>query len=756
MTMLMSQQIMLPPIPRPPHDPTSWLLDARTGWRAAKLKDIEQLPPQQSLALALAPESRRLLTEANGSFGGLIVPANVALGADGSIYLLDTKEAQLKRFDPCECVFQKVPCFGGRGKGVRQLNDPHGIGICSGNLFVCDTGNRRLSVFALHGFALRGHWEPPPAAYQLPNPQLSNQWEPYDVAFDRHGRVYVTDGANGCIHRFSASGQWELRLAGFGVVTWIAIDCRDRLFVVVEGTEPSVRIVNQDGSSAIVASSPEELTPLFPRPPFEVDAEGLLHLGALCVPSLECECEEEKSPGPKCPPNLPLERGLFDKDGIAVSRCSTPPGPAYLPEGIYYSTALDSELYRCQWHRVILRGEIPAGARVVVETFSAEALLTDDQVQNLTADDWETNQTAAEIEKGAWDCLVRSGGGRFLWLKLVFRGNGKVTPRVESIELEFPRISLRRYLPAVFGEEPVSADFTDRFLALFDTTFRSIETKLDQLARYFDPLSAPAERDPKTGIDFLSWLASWIGLTLDRSWPLEKRRKFLKQAGQLYNLRGTREGLWRELVLFLEMETNDCCTVNEPQERCCPAPANCETPKPPVCAWKPPPLILEHFKLRRWLFLGAGGLGDQAVLWGKRIVNRSQLDANAEVGRTRLLTTQDPFRDPFHVYAHKFTVFVPACYGRSEQHRRALENLLRASRPASTLSQIEYVEPRFRIGYQSMIGFDSVIGRYPSGVTLNETPLGRASVLTAPPHKEGGASLEIGNQSRIGTTTKLE
>ena len=144
------------------------------------------------------------------------------------------------------------------------------------------------------------------------------------------------------------------------------------------------------------------------------------------------------------------------------------------------------------------------------------------------------------------------------------------------------------------------------------------------------------------------------------------------------------------------------------------------------------------------------------MLWGKRIVNRSQLDANAQVERTQLRTTQDPWRDPFHFYAHKFTVFVPAAYRDSDPHRKALENLLRHARPASTQAHVEYVEPRFRIGFQSMIGFDSVVARYPAGVTLNETPLGRSSVLTAPPHKEGGPSLEIGKQARIGATTKLE
>lgn len=379
----------------------------------------------------------------------------------------------------------------------------------------------------------------------------------------------------------------------------------------------------------------------------------------------------------------------------------------------------------------------------------------DDDIQNL-GDVWETNQTATETPKGQWDCLVRSGGGRFLWLKLELRGNGKVTPRLDSIEIEFPRISLRRYLPAVFGTEPVSADFTDRFLSIFDSTLRTIETKLDREARYFDPLSAPAERDPKTGADFLSWLASWIGLTLDRHWPEAKRRKFLKQAGRLYDLRGTREGLWRELLLFLEMDRDDCCRPDQPRDRCQPLPANCAPPKAPECSWQPPPLILEHFKLRRWLFLGAGRLGDQAVLWGKRIVNRSQLDDTAQTERTQLLTAQDPLRDPFHVYAYKFSVFVPAFFRASDTARKALENILRNGRPAGTTAQLEYVEPRFRIGFQSVIGFDSVVGRYPAGVTLNDIQLGRATVLTPAPYKEGEPSFEIGEQSRIGTTTRLE
>ena len=741
----MSAQNFLPPIPQPPHDPTSWLLNARTGWHDAKLTQVEKTVVADSLVLAPLPESSRSLTEASGSFGGLTVPSNVALGPDGSIYLLDAKTLELKRFDPCECMFKTVPCFGSEGSGARQLYNPHGISICSGNLFVCDTGNHRLSVFSLRGFVLRGHWRPPPDA------KLAI-WEPYDIAFDGRGRVFVSDIANGCIHRFSPTGRWETCLSGFGKnVTYLAIDCRDRLYVVIDSATPIVRVVDTDGTEIETADRPKALSLEFPPLPFAVDAVGNLHLGPLCV---QTENEKEKCESLRAGPTP--ERGIFNLHGDLVTPTTVASPPAYYKQGFYYSQALDSKLYQCQWHRIILRGEMPPGARVEVSTYTAEALLPDDQVQDLSEGAWETRKIANEMAGGEWDCLVRNGGGRYLWLRLEFNGNGKVTPILESIVTEFPRISLRRFLPGVFGMEPVSADFTDRFLSLFDTSFRSIEKTIDTQARYFDPLSTPAERDPKSGVDFLSWLASWIGLTLDRHWPEAKRRQFLKRAGKLYDLRGTRQGLWQQLLLLLDMEADqNCCPGDQPKTRCRPKPANCAPDMKLPCAWQPPPLILEHYRLRRWLFLGMGRLGDQAVLWGKRIVNRSQLGEGAQVGHTQLKTIQDPYRDPFHVYAHKFTVFVPARYRCSDQQRKALENLLKAESPAHTLYHIEYVEPRFRIGFQSMIGFDSVIGRLPQGVTLNETLLGPASVLGPPPHKQGGPSLEVGKEARIGTTTIL-
>lgn len=740
----MSTRPFLPPLPRLPHDPLSWLLDGRAGWRDGTLQNLEREPSQQSLQLAIKPATLRSFGEPSGSLGGLTLPYNVALGPDGSVYLLDRETASLKRFDPCTCSFEQVPCVGGVGAEARQLRAPNGIAICAGNLYICDTGNRRVSVFSLHGFGLRAHWRPA-------DPAIASRWQPYDIAFDSAGRAYVTDRAQALLHRFSPAGRWLTPWKGLDASGVVATDCGDRIVVVDSSTPSRATIVDAEGTKVAVETRADDLAASFPPLPFRVDAAGQIHLGSLCGPEAEI--------ADRCaPPSLrAAERGVFDLRGMPVAAPQAEAPLQFEERGELVTTALDSQLYRCQWHRVILRGAVPDASSVEVSTFTSEVELDGGQIGALADSEWDTGQYSRGMRGGEWDCLVRSGGGRYLWLKLVFRGDGWTTPRLDSASVEFPRISLRRYLPAVFGEEPASADFTDRFLSLFDTTLRSIEGKVDGLAAYFDPLSAPSQRDAKTGTDFLTWLASWVGISLERHWPEEKSRRFLKQAGKLFDIRGTRDGLRRQLLLLLDMEPAKVCCApgDQPKTRCQPPPLNCARPPEPECAWQPPPLILEHFQVRRWLFLGSGRLGDQAVLWGQRIVNRTQLGERTQLGHTQLKTTQDPYRDPFHHTAHQYSVFVPARLSRCDAHRRALLNLLRRESPAHTRYYLEAVEPRFRIGFQSSVGFNTVVGRLPEGVTLGETPLGRASVLTSPPHERGGPSMEIGREGRIGTTTRL-
>src|SRR6185437_5128538 len=132
--------------------------------------------------------------------------------------------------------------------------------------------------------------------------------------------------------------------------------------------------------------------------------------------------------------------------------------------------------------------------------------------------------------------------------------------------------------------DPVSADFTDRFLGIFDRGFRSVEGQIDRQADLFDPRSAPAVPKGPGAPDMLSWLAGWIGVVFDRAWPVAKRRRYLMQAAKLYPCRGTLPGLRSALILWLGLDTLD--PPRRPA-RCAP---NCAPPPP---AWRPPQLILE-------------------------------------------------------------------------------------------------------------------------------------------------------------------
>lgn len=731
----MTLATLLPPIPRPPNDPTWVTLDPVLGWRDALLDKVMLTEPERLLQLAIAAGGRSL-TEASGSLGGIVPPSNVAVANDGDVYLLDTTSALIKKFDACTCTFLTIPGLGGVGTRARQFTNPSAMALVQGNLLIADTGNARVTVISTHEYILRGAFVPPASA------NLATAWTPVAVVGDQWGRIFVADPANGCIHRFGRSGMWHTAFMGLGAVRHLAMDCANRLYVVIDG-ESDIRVLSGHGTELERVSDVSKIAHRFGPLPFRVDKNGALDYSPTC--------------------------GAFDSTGAVLANGAIADVIKYEKTGTYLSEPLDSRIYRCQWHRVTLCGEIPAGTSVFISTYTAEVQLPTDDLLTLPDDAWQTNQVARGVS-GEWDCLVRSGGGRYLWLRLELNGGNSATPCLGRVTVEFPRVSLRRFLPGVFGEDPIGADFTDRFLSIFDTTFRSIESTLDTQASLFDPMSTPSASDPTTGVDFLSWLASWVGITLDRQWPEAKRRAFLRLAPKLYDVRGTRNGLWKVLLLYLGMEipsARKCwCGCGESQkkhgvQRCTPKPLNC-APPPPKRAWQPPPLILEHYQLRRWLFVGSGRLGDQAVLWGRSIVNRSQLNEGAQADCSQLIMTQDPYRDPFHVYASKFTVFVPACVGQTAQQRKSLMTLLAGESPAHTQYTVEYVKPRFRIGVQSMIGLDAVVGRYPSsGVTVGQATLDRGTVLGESPDGLGPdgrphPSMRIGSRSQIGSTTRLD
>jgi phage tail-like protein len=690
-----------------------------TGDVAAK--DVEVEVGGCALRLAPAPGAARLLSEESGSLGGIVPPSNVAVDCEGFVWLLGRTSALLRRFDPCTCSFVTVPCTAGRGGDKRAVTDPAGIAAADSNLFVCDAGPPgRLLIFDRRSFALRSVWAPPAGATAQP-------WSPRSVVVDGP-TVYVGDPANGAIHRFARWGGWLGMWEGFGAISALALDCSRRLYVIVAGA-PKIIQLNRAGQAVGLVATPMEVIGDFPVLPFRVAADGTIDLCSIC----DKDPTFKRAGEPKClvatsNPACDKDRA-FDRNGEPVCFPAIP-NPAFALTGTWTSGALDSRIAGCVWHRIECDAATAEHQRIGLATYTAEVPVPDVDIALLPDNAWVNLPPAAPGQ----DALILSPPGRYLWLKIRLEGDGQESPRLCSATIEYPRISLRRYLPAAFGSDPVSADFADRLLTIFDRGFRQIEERIDNEAMLFDADSAPADPDA----DVLAWLGAWLGLNLERSWPERARRAALKAASRAFACRGTVRGL-REILLGW-LGWSDFPVIRR-RPSCGP---RC---RPTARAPDKPYLILEHWKLRRWLWLGKGKLGSDAVLWGEKLLGRSQLNATARLDATRLDTTSNPLTDPFAIAANRFSVFLPARYVTDARRKGQVRRLVDEQSPAGVLSNIVAVHARMRIGVQASIGFDSVVGCWPSGITMDEARLGRGTVLSGT--NPGGVTARIGRTARL-------
>jgi phage tail-like protein len=97
---------------------------------------------------------------------------------------------------------------------------------------------------------------------------------------------------------------------------------------------------------------------------------------------------------------------------------------------------------------------------------------------------------------------------------------------------------LAERLPALYQEDGLARGIA----SAVDASLAPVFASLDCLAAYLDPMLAPH--------DFLDWLGGWVGVTLDHTWPLPRRRLMVASAVELYRLRGTATGLAAQVSVF--------------------------------------------------------------------------------------------------------------------------------------------------------------------------------------------------------------
>ena len=135
---------------------------------------------------------------------------------------------------------------------------------------------------------------------------------------------------------------------------------------------------------------------------------------------------------------------------------------------------------------------------------------------------------------------------------------------------------------------------------------------------------------------------------------------------------------------------------------------------------------------------------------------RLQLDEHSRIDSFQLIDSGDPLRDPFHHYAHQFTVFVPQYGCRDKVQRQTLERIVEMAKPAHAQGHVRLVEPRFRVGVQAFVGLDTVIGRHPDQVVAGERQLGYDTMLGPSADEAKPPTMRVGVRSRIGSSTVID
>jgi phage tail-like protein len=277
--------------------------------------------------------------------------------------------------------------------------------------------------------------------------------------------------------------------------------------------------------------------------------------------------------------------------------------------------------------------------------------------------------------------------GRYLWLRLVLVGATAhpgdaaaiATPIVRAVRLLMPRLSYLGYLPAVYArrdaDDPSGAVFLERMLALPEAKLTDVEARYEDVARQLNPAAASA--------DWLRFLAAWYGLVFDPSWPIERRRRLVAAAHDLFARRGTVEGLRR----YLEIYTGTS------------------------------PAIVEGFQYRTNA-AGSAVIGGDAVVLGRAALGPAVPDTGA--------------------LAHTFSIWVFGAGGAcgAEVTARAARAIIDSVKPAHTSYELHVLDGAPRVGISTTVGVDTVL----LGGELPPSPLG---LVPRPPAVLGSLHLPI-------------
>lgn len=724
-------------------------LNLENQWPAFRLDGL--VNNDGTLQLAPLPGQAKMIGQPLAELPNLEGPAGIGVDEQGNLYVAEPAKHRIMRIDACDGATMALPCLRGRGSDPGQLNGPRGVLAGPRNaLYVADSGNHRVQVVDLPTLQVRAIWgqpDPyaPPQADDAPG-RFDRAW---DLAADAAGHIYVVDYGNRRVQKFDAAGRvmpgfWETMAAEPTVpqepaaITTTLFDGEERLLVVGR-TDNRLLVYDTAGAFDEAATELWRDVQMRTTQPLDVAAGAdYIYVADAGERVLVFDYDgvflgvAAGGRGPVAGLALDCAGRLLVNPGGGATVISLQPETAYAEFGTFLAGPITAAGAETIWRRIEVEAEpLPLATHVQFFTYSSQ--LMDGQGANVPSLPEGTGNAASmsATPLDAWraapgdalDFMAEHAPGRYLWLACVVQGDGRATPSLLQIRVTYDHESWTRHLPAVYSKPPANGAFLERALLLFESLLADEAEHIDDLARLFDPRSAPDEGAPNSWLD---WLAGWLAFELDERWPPEQRREALAEAFSLYGRRGTVQSLRRLIRLYTG------------------ATAHIEEPGRQASLWS-----LGHMST-----LGHDTMLAPAEAQGAVVGTTATLTAS------HLITDEEYGAPLFEDVAHRFCVQIYAADGNrkllgDETVLQRVTQVVEREKPAHTTWHLCPIGATMRVGFQARLGIDTIIGgTAPELVVSSPQRLGFETTLAENETTDGlhamGRGVRLGRQTTLG------
>ncbi|MFF2481308.1 S-layer homology domain-containing protein [Paenibacillus sp. NPDC058071] len=155
---------------------------------------------------------------AGNGLGEFSSPYGVAVDSNGNVYVADTGNHRIQKLDISTNTWSEwKKAGGGAGNGLGEFSAPYGVAVdSSGNVYVADAGNHRIQKLTLS----TNTWSEWKKSGGGIGSNLGEFSSPNGVAVDSSGNVYVADTGNHRIQKLTLStntwSEWKKSGGGLG------------------------------------------------------------------------------------------------------------------------------------------------------------------------------------------------------------------------------------------------------------------------------------------------------------------------------------------------------------------------------------------------------------------------------------------------------------------------------------------------------------------------------------------------------------